>query len=115
VIWLGWTSNCFASSDSVRSPFTAATATFALKAGECVRRARLVIVLAPVSGTQTAVRRECPLIELSNFPGPPLAVYAIMVAVLVYGALLSMTIFVMRACADASPSVPAARMVAANS
>ena len=33
VIWFGCTSNCCASSASVFSPFTAANATFALKAG----------------------------------------------------------------------------------
>ena len=32
VIWLGWTSNCWASSARVLSPFRAAKATFALKA-----------------------------------------------------------------------------------
>src|SRR3954471_14777037 len=44
VIWLGWTSNCWASSASVFSPLTAARATFALKAGEWFRRGRLLIV-----------------------------------------------------------------------
>src|SRR3954463_13632647 len=44
VIWLGWTSNCRASSASVFSPFTAAKATFALKAGVWFRRGRLLIV-----------------------------------------------------------------------
>ena len=33
VTWLGWTSNCSASCATVRSPLTAASATFALKAG----------------------------------------------------------------------------------
>src|SRR5215207_5485241 len=44
VIWLGWTSNCCASSASVFSPLTAARATFALKAGVWFRRGRLLIV-----------------------------------------------------------------------
>src|SRR3954465_10671109 len=44
MIWLGWTSNCWASSASVFSPLTAARATFALKAGEWFRRGRLLIV-----------------------------------------------------------------------
>src|SRR4051812_34160676 len=44
VIWLGWTSNGCASSASVFSPFTAAKATFALKAGVWFRRGRLLIV-----------------------------------------------------------------------
>src|SRR4030088_1469369 len=44
VIWFGCTSNCSASWASVRSPLTAARATFALKAGVWFRRARLVMV-----------------------------------------------------------------------
>src|SRR5918993_2395981 len=44
VIWLGWTSNCCASSARVLSPFTAARATLALKAGEWFRRDRLLMV-----------------------------------------------------------------------
>src|SRR4051812_517869 len=44
VIWLGWASNCCASSASVFSPLTAAKATFALKAGVWFRRGRLLIV-----------------------------------------------------------------------
>src|SRR5829696_1192396 len=44
VIWLGCTSNCWASSARVFSPFTAAKATLALKAGEWFRRGRLLIV-----------------------------------------------------------------------
>jgi len=51
---------------------TAARATLALNAGECIRRPRLVIFLSPVSGHPAAVRQENPLIELSDFPGPPL-------------------------------------------
>src|SRR4051812_29459398 len=44
MIWLGWTSNCWASSASVFSPLTAAKATFALKAGVWFRRGCLLIV-----------------------------------------------------------------------
>src|ERR671913_280965 len=44
VIWLGCTSNCWASSARVFSPFTAARATLALKAGEWFRRGLLLIV-----------------------------------------------------------------------
>src|SRR5262252_3421652 len=44
VIWLGCTSNCSASCASVRSPFMAAMATFALKAGVWFRRGRLFMV-----------------------------------------------------------------------
>src|SRR3954466_7703859 len=44
MIWLGWTSNCCASSASVFSPLTAARATFALKAGVWFRRGRRLIV-----------------------------------------------------------------------
>src|SRR5215218_1276201 len=44
VIWLGCTSNCWANSARVVSPFTAARATFALKAGEWFRRGRLLMV-----------------------------------------------------------------------
>jgi len=43
LIWFGCMSYCCANCDSVFSPFTAANATFALNAGECVRRIRLVI------------------------------------------------------------------------
>src|SRR5829696_4359217 len=44
VIWLGCTSNCWASSARALSPFTAARATLALKAGEWFRRGLLLIV-----------------------------------------------------------------------
>src|SRR5215207_8201862 len=44
VIWFGCTSNCCASSARVLSPFTAARATLALKAGEWFRRGLLLIV-----------------------------------------------------------------------
>src|ERR1700709_2009532 len=44
VIWLGWTSNCWASSARVFSPRKAARATFALQAGRWFRRCRLLII-----------------------------------------------------------------------
>src|ERR1700709_2114141 len=44
VIWLGWTSKCWASSARVFSPRRAARATFALKAGRWFRRCRLLII-----------------------------------------------------------------------
>src|SRR5215204_5403632 len=47
VIWLGGTSNCWASSAKVLSPFTAARATLALKAGEWFRRG-LLLMVSPV-------------------------------------------------------------------
>jgi hypothetical protein len=47
VIWLGCTSCCCASSASVLSPRTAASATLALNAAECVRRG-LLLIFAPV-------------------------------------------------------------------
>src|SRR5206468_7199841 len=57
---------------SVRSPFTAASATFALKAGVWFRRARLVIV-SPDSRDNLARRQaETPLIALCRFPEPAL-------------------------------------------
>jgi hypothetical protein len=46
VIWFGWTSNIWASSASVFSPFSAAKATFALKAAVWLRRGRLVMVFS---------------------------------------------------------------------
>src|SRR3954471_427017 len=58
-------SNCWASSASVLSPFTAARATFALKAGVWFRRGRLVIVSPfpqpswPLSG-RNSTQRACP-------------------------------------------------------
>eukprot|EP01035_Chromulina_nebulosa_P039519 gene39518-biopygen26411 len=46
---LAWTSNCWDNSTSVCSPLMAASATFALKAGQWFRRRRLVMI-SPVSG-----------------------------------------------------------------
>src|SRR5207344_2013656 len=70
-IWLGWTSKCSASWAMVRSPLTAARATFALKAGEWFRRGRLLIV-SPVHGDYRRCQAEIPLIVLFRFPGPAL-------------------------------------------
>src|SRR5216683_4907364 len=55
----------------VRSPLTAARATFALKAGEWFRRGRLLMV-SPVHGDYRRCQAEIPLIVLSRFPGPAL-------------------------------------------
>src|ERR1700731_1641336 len=71
VIWLGWTSKCSASWAMVRSPLTAARATFALKAGEWFRRGRLLMV-SPVHGDYRRYQAETPLIALSKFPRPAL-------------------------------------------
>src|SRR5215471_3325777 len=71
VIWLGWTSKCSASWAMVRSPLTAAKATFALKAGEWFRRGRLLMV-SPVHGDYRRYQAEIPLIALSKFPRPAL-------------------------------------------
>src|SRR5882672_3709415 len=57
----------------VRSPLTAASATFALKAGEWFRRGRLLMV-SPVHGDYRRYQAEIPLIVLSRFPGPALTV-----------------------------------------
>ena len=57
----------------VRSPLMAASATFALKAGEWFRRGRL-FMLSPDSWAQRArCQAETPLIVLSRFPRPALS------------------------------------------
>src|SRR6202022_4756622 len=71
VIWLGWAWKCSASWAMVRSPLTAARATFALKAGEWFRRGRLLMV-SPVHGDYRRCQAEIPLIVLSKFPRPAL-------------------------------------------
>src|ERR1700682_4837438 len=53
----------------VRSPLTAARATFALKAAEWFRRGRLLMV-SPVHGDYRHCQAEIPLILLSKFPEP---------------------------------------------
>src|SRR5450432_1799919 len=64
-------SKCSASWAIVRSPLTAARATFALKAGEWFRRGRLLMV-SPVHGDYRRCQAEIPLIVLFRFPGPAL-------------------------------------------
>src|SRR5215218_7849753 len=71
VIWCGWTSKSLANSASVFSPLIAASATFALKPGLCVRHARFVI-LAPDLRHLRRCQADTPLIGLSEFPEPPL-------------------------------------------
>src|ERR1700712_4977590 len=56
---------------SVFSPLMAASATFALKAGLCIRRARLAIV-APDLRHSRRSQADFPLIGLSEFGQPPL-------------------------------------------
>src|SRR3954452_14147305 len=63
MIWLGWTSNCWASSASVFSPLTAARATFALKAGVWFRRGRLLIVSPALRPSWPPSGRKPPLIQ----------------------------------------------------
>src|SRR3954454_8490043 len=75
VIWLGCTSYCCARSASVFSPLMAATATFALKAGWCVRRARLAIVTPDMRHSRRS-QADFPLIGLSEFAQPPLPAWA---------------------------------------
>src|SRR5580692_5474250 len=57
----------------VRSPLTAARATFALKAGEWFRRGRLIMV-SPVHGDYRRCQAEIPLIILCRFPRPALTI-----------------------------------------
>src|ERR1700758_1295225 len=61
----------------VRSPLTAARATFALKAGEWFRRGRLLMV-SPVHGDYRRYQAEIPLIALSKFPRPALKTRSIL-------------------------------------
>jgi hypothetical protein len=61
------TSNCAASSASVFSPFTAASATLALKAGLWFRRGRLVMV-SPVHGIMPLSGRKYTYPRCSDFP-----------------------------------------------
>src|ERR1700758_1730655 len=68
----GPTSKCSDNWAIVRSPLMAASATFALKAGEWFRRGRL-FMLSPDSRAQRArCQAETPLIVLSRFPRPAL-------------------------------------------
>ncbi|CAG9195925.1 hypothetical protein BVIET440_50315 [Burkholderia vietnamiensis] len=73
VIWFGCTSNCCASSASVCSPLTAASASFALNAAaECVRPVLFVISSVPLPALSLALAPAKPLIRLSEFARPPL-------------------------------------------
>jgi hypothetical protein len=56
----------------VRSPRTAASATFALNAAECVRRVLFVIFWFPLPALCQAQTPAAPLIAMSKFPAPPL-------------------------------------------
>src|SRR6186713_31820 len=69
VIWLGWTSNCCASSASVFSPLTAARATFALKAGVWFRRGRLLIVSPALQPSWPPSGRNATYLTCSKIPG----------------------------------------------
>src|SRR5664280_3647740 len=70
VIWLGWTSNCWASSARVLSPFRAAKATFALPAAVWFRRGRRVIVAPRFCHLNGRQGTTFPLIPLSESPDP---------------------------------------------
>jgi hypothetical protein len=67
-------SNCCATSANVRSPRTAASATFTLNAAECVRRLLYVIFWFPLPALCQAQIPAVPLIALTEFPAPPLVV-----------------------------------------
>jgi hypothetical protein len=69
VIWFGCTSNCCASSASVRSPLTAASATFALNAAECVRRVLFVMSSVPLPALSLAKPRAFHLSRCPNSRG----------------------------------------------
>src|SRR6266487_3948638 len=66
-------SNCCANSASVLSPFTAAKATLALKAGVWFRRGRLDMVLLLIRGDLRRCQAEIPLIPLFRFAEPALS------------------------------------------
>ena len=71
VIWFGCTSNWLASSESVRSPRTAARATFALNSAEWLRRGRLLISRSCLREHYHALNQAAiPLIPLFRFPEP---------------------------------------------
>ena len=70
VIWLGCTSYCRASPASVLLPRTAASATLALNAAECVRRG-LLLMLAPVlTGDILALGSSVHPHRIVQFAGP---------------------------------------------
>src|SRR5437763_7930701 len=68
VIWLGWTSNRSANCTSVCSPLMAASATFALKAAEWLRRGRLI--LSAPSGHPAHCRRDSTYLTVQNSGAP---------------------------------------------
>ena len=71
MIWFGCTSNWLASSESVRSPRTAARATFALNSAEWLRRGRLPISRSCLREHYHALNQAAiPLIPLFRFPEP---------------------------------------------
>ena len=71
VIWFGCTSNWLANSESVRSPRTAARATFALNSAEWLRRGRLLISRSCLREHYHALNQAAiPLIPLFRFPEP---------------------------------------------
>src|ERR1035441_1646235 len=70
VIWLGWTSNCWANSARVLSPFSAARATFALNVAVWFRRGRRVIVAPRFCHLNGCQGTTLPLIPLSESPEP---------------------------------------------
>ncbi|AOJ60445.1 hypothetical protein AQ477_28880 [Burkholderia thailandensis] len=57
----------------MRSPLTAARATFALNAAECVRRVLFVIFWVPLPALSLAQAPGIPLTRLSEFARPPLS------------------------------------------
>ena len=71
VIRLGWMSNCWAKSDSVRSPLIASKATRAFKAGLWFRLGRLVMV-SPHCRHHAGLARIIHSSPLSSSPEPPL-------------------------------------------
>jgi hypothetical protein len=68
---LGGYQTCSASWAIVRSPLTAASATFALKAGVWFRRGRLFMI-SPVHGDYRRCSAETPLSDLFKFAEPAL-------------------------------------------
>ena len=71
MIWFGCTSNWLASSESVRSPRTAARATFAFNSAEWLRRGRLLISRSCLPEHYHALNQAAiPLIPLFRFPEP---------------------------------------------
>ncbi|KGW80977.1 hypothetical protein Y048_4317 [Burkholderia pseudomallei MSHR456] len=72
VIWFGCTSNSCASSASLRSALTTASATFASNAAECVRQVLSVIFLVSLPALSLAQAPGIPLTQLFEFARSPL-------------------------------------------